>query len=668
MRQQLKLRHIITALLIWSAPAMSRAIGADEPFDYFSNSWTVIGLKDYAFGTRITPDNQLVIRDENNKPSNILIRFGQRLIPLTDKMTKTLMDGWLPVVCVTAEDGRVVYEFTFWATPLSSVKEWEKAFDWPVEGENFLNWILVKVTNTDRTAAQVKFKIERSESSGLTSKTFSRSLSAGEEAQAAISIPFFPLKSQSDTSVEDAKLWLGRTVEYWKGVISKATRIRVPCDKAAQALLASLVYQLIANDHGELHPGEGFYDEFYIRDGAYQVMQLEEAGLTDIARKAIESFLSHQRPDGRFESQNNQFDANGQACWALWQFYKITGDRQWLTKVYPQMRRAADWVLEARQQNSADSSFSGVLPNAPADGEYLWDGKHHIVGYDFWNLRALLCTAGAAHILGRNAEATGLHKEAELYHKAIDAAWKQTGLDYFPPSWEKAGTHWGNTETLWPTELFEPNDSRVTSLINRVRENFNGGFIEGTIQWAGHAKAIHPYMSAYTTMACLVRGEHEQVVEDFYWYLLHSTATHAFPEGVYFETRTAWNDTIPHCLGASNYAIMLRHMLIHEQGDELHLLKAVPDWWLAEGNEIRIERAPTHFGTMDLTVTGTKTGVDVEFEPPNRHMPKRIFIYLPRSHRPDESVKGADVIVREEQKKRWDFPAVVRLYRQLASN
>lgn len=53
---------------------------ADEPFDYFINSWTVIGLKDYSFGTRITPDNKLMIRDENNQPSNVLVRFGRRLI------------------------------------------------------------------------------------------------------------------------------------------------------------------------------------------------------------------------------------------------------------------------------------------------------------------------------------------------------------------------------------------------------------------------------------------------------------------------------------------------------------------------------------------------------------------------------------------------------------
>ncbi|NQT03927.1 MAG: hypothetical protein HQ580_18015 [Planctomycetes bacterium] len=81
MTQNPKLRGLITTLLIWVAPALTCPLRADEPFDYFHNSWTVIGLKDYAHGTRITPDNQLIIHDSNGKPSRVLIRFGQQLNP-----------------------------------------------------------------------------------------------------------------------------------------------------------------------------------------------------------------------------------------------------------------------------------------------------------------------------------------------------------------------------------------------------------------------------------------------------------------------------------------------------------------------------------------------------------------------------------------------------------
>lgn len=655
---------LITGLLAYSTLAQTSLLKTDEPFDYFRNSWNVIGLKDYARGMRITPKNTLVIEDSAQKNATVQIRFGRKLIPLSGKETKRLLNGWLPIILITAEDGRVRYEFTLWATPLPTVKDWQKAFDWPTEGENFLNWILARVTNTGNTITEAKLKVERNGSSSSGNNDFTWSLPPGKSVEAVVPIPFWPIKDSSAFANEDSKLWLNRTVRYWQGIMTKGTHIEVPCEKATQAYLASHVCQLIANDHGEVHAGEGFYDEFYIRDGAYQLMELEEAGLIGIARKGLDSYLSHQRPDGRFESQKNQFDANGQATWAFWQFYKITDDYQWLAKVYPQMRRAVDWTMKARRQARADSPFLGVLPNAPADGEYLWDGKHHIVGYDLWNLRGLLCTADAARALGKIDEATELLREASLYRDAIDAAWRKTGLAHFPPSWEKAGTHWGNTETLWPTELFARNDPRVTALITEVRENFGGGFIEGTIQWLGHADAIHPYMSAYTTMASLIRQEHEQVVEDFYWYLLHSAATHAFAEGIYYKRRFAWNDTIPHPTGASNYAIMLRHMLIHERDDELHLLMAVPDWWLAEGKEIRVERALTHFGLMSLRVTGTEKGVRVKYDPPRRQPPKRIFLYLPKLRQPVESVKDVEIVVRSDQKNHWDFAKVVRLYRE----
>jgi hypothetical protein len=664
MTQHAKSTGSITRLLILALLVLPGPLQADEPFNYFNNSWTVIGLKDYAQGTRITPDNQLIVTDSNKKPSRVVIRFGQHLTALSNRQTKKLMNGWLPVILITAKDGQVTYDFTIWATPLPSAKDWQKAFDWPTEGENFLNWILVKVTNTGPTTAEAKLKVEQNRPSNSEVNTFTWSLAADDSTDAVISIPFSPLKEKPELSIEDAGLWLERTVQYWQGIMAKAAQIKVPCKKATEALLASHMYQLISNDHGEVHPGEGFYDEFYIRDGAYQVMEFEEAGLKDAAQKAMESFLNHQRADGRFESQKNQFDANGQACWALWQYYKITGNKRWLTKIYPQMWRAVDWILKAKRQVPDDSQFFGVLPNAPADGEYLWDGKHHIVGYDFWNKRALLCTADAARILGKTEHAGDLLRQAESYRNAINKVWKKTGLDYFPPSWEKAGTHWGNTETLWPTELFEPHDPRVTALIEHVRRNHGGGFIEGTIRWLGHADAIHPYMSSYTTMASLIRGQHEQVVEDFYWYLLHSTSTHAFPEGIYYKKRIAWSDTIPHTLGASNYAIMLRHMLIHERGKELHLLKAVPDWWLADGEEIRIERAPTHFGLMNLIVKGTKKGLQVKFDPPGRQPPEKIFLYLPASRQLIKPLKGVDVVQRSAQKTHWDFPKVVRLYSQ----
>jgi hypothetical protein len=341
------------------------------------------------------------------------------------------------------------------------------------------------------------------------------------------------------------------------------------------------------------------------------------------------------------------------------------------------MLRAIRWTMKARRQAPADSPFAGLLPPEFADGEFLRGVKHHIVGYDLWSLRGLLCTAAVARLLGKDDDAKELLAEAADYRTAIDAAWKRTGLDYFPPSWEKGGTFWGNTETLWPTELFAVDDPRVVGTNRAARKVLGGGFVEGTIRWFGLSAdpvhpnlslsedTIHPYLSMYTTMASLACGEGEQVVEDFYWYLLHSTATHAFPEGVFYKRRFAWMDdceTIPHGTGASNYAILLRHLLVHEQDDELHLLPAAADWWLDAGREIRLENAPTHFGPMSLVVRGAASGVEVDLSIPTRNPPKRIVLHLPASRPLAGSLPGVEVVARPNQKKRWDFPTVVRTY------
>ena len=112
---------------------------------------------------------------------------------------------------------------------------------------------------------------------------------------------------------------------------------------------------------------------------------------------------------------------------------------------------------------------------------------------------------------------------------------------------------------------------------------------------------------------------------------------------------------------------MLRHILVDEAGDELHLLRAVPDWWLGEGRQIRGERLPTHFGPMSLLVQGTKHGVEIKLDPPKRNPPKRIVLHLPQSRPLAAALYGVEVMPRPDQGKHWDFPAVVNAYRQIAS-
>jgi hypothetical protein len=207
----------------------------------------------------------------------------------------------------------------------------------------------------------------------------------------------------------------------------------------------------------------------------------------------------------------------------------------------------------------------------------------------------------------------------------------------------------------------------VGATIREVREHHGGGYVEGAIRWLGDADVIHPCLGAYTALADLVRGEHERVVEDFYGYLLHSSATHAFCLGTHYPRREALHGYLPYPTGAANYALLLRHMLVHEEGEDLHLLAAVPDGWLAEGLQICIQRLPTHFGELGFSLRGMPAGVDIAFEKPKRQPPASIKLHLPASRPPLSPLPGVEVVWRTGQKRRWDFEAVKERYRRSAA-
>jgi hypothetical protein len=418
-----------------------------------------------------------------------------------------------------------------------------------------------------------------------------------------------------------------RTKTFWMRLLQKGAAISVPEEKPSLTYSASLCYTFIGRDGTVIKPGEGFYDNFYLRDGAFQVHALDLAGFTAEARESLAHFLRFQSVDGQFISQTGELDGNGQALWALSAHYALTRDMQWLNQVYPAVRKAISWLRQARQTNvPLDSPYFGVLFASIADGENLMQTPKHIVGYDFWNLRGLDCAARMAEALGKESDAREFRALFQEYKTCIEDALRKSGADWFPPSYEGVGTSWGNLTMLHPTRLFEPHDSRVTATLDRVR----AGFVEGTIRWSPETmRVIHPYMSTYVTNSEIIRGESEKAVDHFYHFLSHTTSTHGFPEGVYYETRTAWNNTLPHLWAAAQYIVLLRNMLLRSEGEVLHLLPAVPVGWLRPGKEIVVAEAPTLFGKVSFRLSGIEGGCEMRFSWPERTEPGQVILHMP---------------------------------------
>ena len=70
-------------------------------------------------------------------------------------------------------------------------------------------------------------------------------------------------------------------------------------------------------------------------------------------------------------------------------------------------------------------------------------------------------------------------------------------------------------------------------------------------------------------------------------------------------------------------------MLIRERDDELHLLSAVSPEWLKEGAEIRVSRAPTRFGEMDLSVKRRADRITIDIARRFHTSPQAVVIHVP---------------------------------------
>ena len=62
----------------WSSlagePAAVDSSSNGMDFDYFANNWNVVGLKDYVHGSRITPDNEVLLSGK----TPVQVRVGSR--------------------------------------------------------------------------------------------------------------------------------------------------------------------------------------------------------------------------------------------------------------------------------------------------------------------------------------------------------------------------------------------------------------------------------------------------------------------------------------------------------------------------------------------------------------------------------------------------------------
>lgn len=420
---------------------------------------------------------------------------------------------------------------------------------------------------------------------------------------------------------------LDEAANTW-GERSNQATIAIPDGAVQAALDASLGYLLLASDPNGPHPGPLAHSAVWTRDAAYMGLALLMRGQADIARRYVQVIFAGQEASGRVppiqgESipwDNDEWDAQGQAIFLAMQVYRYTRDEEFLRSVYPNIAKAADYLIELRQQtkSAANPATRGLLPIS-LSAEDLADGEQHYFWDNFWALTGLNQAAEAALIVDPGDAGRWL-AESDALRRSIDANLTDLLGDpapYIPASVEtldNSGMARGTTPTLHPLPVYSPGDPLIRRAFDYYAQRFiqpyDGGYLhrEGQFWTYGGVELANAYLR-------LERGD--MVHQILGWTLNHQTLPGAFAwaEQVDPQDYTFSGGDMPHAWMAASLTILIRNMLVLEYArgaDDLALtlFQTAPLWWFESDRQVSAEKLPTIFGEVSLKTSGNLRSED----------------------------------------------------------
>ncbi|MBN1509410.1 MAG: hypothetical protein JW955_21365 [Sedimentisphaerales bacterium] len=496
------------------------------------------------------------------------------------------------------------------------------------------------------------------------------------------------IKSLQGRSFEaDAK----RVCEFWRTLTAGATQIHTPEPWINDFYKAHLRHLLVncfkELDSDRLHAHVGtFHYGVYPNESVMMISDLDRRGMHEQTRQSLDAFLHYQGTvsmPGNFAGREGQFygagghetggynKSHGYVMWNMGEHWWMTRDRQWMERSAPGLVKACDWVTNERKatMRTLDSGARvleyGWLPSGSLEDVtdyWNWLATNSATVWGFRSLADALADFG-------HPDGPRLQKEAKAYYDDFMRGIKESRIQcpvvklrdgtYVPkiPSrlYERGRAHGWLRETLegslflpayqvldpqaietkWVLEDYEDN-LYISERYGYAIPSFDrfwfsrGGFsmqanlLDGPLPYLWRDEVKHFLRAYFNGFASAFYPEIRLCNE-------HSLPELGYPAGDHFKTSDEAQSTY-----------WLRLMFVNDQmGPDLYLGQAIPRYWLAKGNRVGIERAPSHFGVLSfhLEADAEADKIRAVVDPPTRNSPKNIFVRVRHpKERPIQSV------------------------------
>ena len=157
---------------------------------------------------------------------------------------------------------------------------------------------------------------------------------------------------------------------YWQTAALPYDRIQVP-DPGVQALVDSSIrniYQAREIKKGlpAFQVGPTCYRGLWVVDGSFLLEAVTYLGRADETRNGVKYLLSFQRDDGAFMLMDAHWKETGIALWAITRHARLTGDKNWLLGVWPNVERGFAFVRKMRGMPAPGRPTRGLSPMGSA--------------------------------------------------------------------------------------------------------------------------------------------------------------------------------------------------------------------------------------------------------------------------------------------------------------
>lgn len=566
------------------------------------------------------------------------IRAGEKLLPFVEAkqpLKRRLLDGYLPVITVSTNIGGVNYEQTVFG--------WSEGMSVDKDLYAFVR-LRLRATKDANLPNSVTLCC-KPDNSGV---TWNLPTIQGRSAELCFKFKHPEPTTADLVNADEFRAKLEEVAEHWRKRIEPAERFCVPDERVNEAYRAWLVYSMLnadtVNGYVEPHDGAGFYEENFGYSVTLHTMALDMFGLHDYAERILEALLHFQQPDGLYLQACGLPD-HGSFMMALSRHYEMTGDREWLQRVAPQLMKACEWVIQKREQAPKEGVTRGLIKFRPYNDypEAVFNYEGNVIA-----CQGMQEASDALRAAGMVQEADRVAREAWRYRQDIldsmdMAAFEQDGLTVLPIepdthrvlklSRYRGGDYYGLLASIiLETGFLDARDKRaywITDMLEKRR-----GLVAGVCEFMEGIDHAYTYGYLMTQMR---RDDIRKVILGFWSFLAFGMTRDTYSPVEVTMAPTGENEmTLPHLYSCTQQLRLLRDMLLNESGRTLHIGQAIPREWLRPGKGVSVDNAPTIFGPLTYSILPAADGtVRISLDPPLRNPADSIRV---RIRHPDHAV------------------------------